>query len=124
MKRWSGRVAASTLAILLACSRRRASPADAAPPAPAPAPESVSVAGVPRPSVSLGRIGDGRTGSSVALARWADRVVAFVADEDDAAIRAIDLDAREELAATPLGSRPSQLLVAGDGRLLVALRDE
>jgi DNA-binding beta-propeller fold protein YncE len=68
------------------------------------------------------RIGDGRTGSTVALAVLRGKALAFVADADDASIHAVDLDAREELARTPLPGPPSQLLVLGDGRIAVALR--
>jgi mono/diheme cytochrome c family protein len=74
--------------------------------------------------VPLGRIGEGRTGSAVVLATWAGRRVAFVGDEDERAVRAVDLDARKELGVTRLPSRPGQLLVSADGRLLVTLRDE
>jgi mono/diheme cytochrome c family protein len=50
--------------------------------------------------------------------------VAFVADEDDRSVVAVDLDARRALTRTKLDSRPGQMMVSSDGRLLVALRDE
>src|SRR5580693_5584565 len=109
------------IALLASCSKSppHADAVDAAPAAPV-----ASTPPAPRPTVALARIGDGRTGSTVVLARWAGRTVAFVADEDEPAVRAVDLDAARELSSTKLPSRPGQLLVAGDGRLLVALRDD
>src|SRR5580698_3944124 len=104
-----------------ACTRR-------SPPPPAPADAGPSAAvlveAAARPTVPLGRVGDGRTGSTVVLAQWSDRPIAFVADEDDHALRAIDVETARELSVTPLPSRPAQLLVTADGRLLVAMRDD
>jgi cytochrome c len=62
--------------------------------------------------------------ATVALAKVKGRRVAFVADEDAKAILTIDLDARTELAQTPLEATPAQLLVADDGRVFVSLRDK
>jgi hypothetical protein len=64
-----------------------------------------------------------REGSTVALATVAGKRVAYVADEDDVAVRVIDADARKEIGATPLEGRPSQLMFLPDGRLAVLLRD-
>jgi mono/diheme cytochrome c family protein len=47
-----------------------------------------------------------------------------VADEDERAIRAVDLDERQPLSLTRLRSRPGQILLSADGRLVVTLRDE
>jgi DNA-binding beta-propeller fold protein YncE len=47
-----------------------------------------------------------------------------VADEDEASVTAIDAEAREELATTPVGGAPSQLLLGRDGVLYAALRDQ
>ncbi|MBS2017869.1 MAG: c-type cytochrome [Deltaproteobacteria bacterium] len=89
-----------------------------APPAPStPAP-------APRAHVPLVRVGDARDGSAIALARVGARALAYVADEDDAAIRAVDLETKEEVSSTALGGRPAQMLVGADGKLYVALRDE
>lgn len=74
-------------------------------------------------SSALVPIGSPATSSTVALARLGGRRVAFVADEDAKAVLTVDLDTREQLAETPLGSRPSQLLVTRDGRVLVSMRD-
>jgi mono/diheme cytochrome c family protein len=113
------------LALLVGCSRQVPSAGSGSTPekkevAAAPA----QPAPVPRKAVSLARIGEGRTGSQVVLATWAGKRVAFVADEDEKAVRAVDVDERRELALTRLGSRPGQILVSADGRLLVTLRDE
>ncbi|HEX3345159.1 MAG TPA: cytochrome C peroxidase, partial [Polyangiaceae bacterium] len=62
-------------------------------------------------------------GSTVALATRDGRTLAYTADEDDAAIHVVDVDARKELGETALEGRPSQLLFLPDGRLAVLLRD-
>jgi DNA-binding beta-propeller fold protein YncE/mono/diheme cytochrome c family protein len=62
-------------------------------------------------------------GASIALARWKDRSVAFVADEDEHAVHAIDLSTRKRVASLRVEGRPSQLMVLADGRLIVASRD-
>jgi DNA-binding beta-propeller fold protein YncE len=87
------------------------------PPPPAPAP-------VVRQHVPIGRVGDVRDGSPVVLGKLGARTVAFVADEDDEAVRTVDLATHAELARTQLTGRPSQALLTRDGRLLVALRDD
>ena len=69
----------------------------------------------------LGRTG---IGASLALAKVSGKRVAFVADEDAKSILTVDLDSREQIAETPLGARPSQVYVAKDGRVFVALRDQ
>jgi hypothetical protein len=66
---------------------------------------------------------DARSSSTVALARQGDRSLAYVADEDTLKVRTIDVDLGREIAATPLDSRPSQLLVLPDGRVVIGLRD-
>jgi DNA-binding beta-propeller fold protein YncE len=65
-----------------------------------------------------------QTGSTVVLATAGGRTLAFSADEDDWALHVVDVDARKELAATPLEGRPSQLMFLPDGRLAVLLRDK
>ncbi|WP_437797388.1 cytochrome C peroxidase [Sorangium sp. So ce693] len=62
-------------------------------------------------------------GSGVALADLGGRTLAFVADEDDAALHTVDIDARAALARTPLAGRPAQVIVLGDGRVVASLRD-
>lgn len=65
-----------------------------------------------------------RVGGAIALARFGERRVAFVADEDDDAVHTVDLATGAELAVVRLQGRPAQLVIAGDGRLYVSLRDE
>src|SRR5262245_3699043 len=73
----------------------------------------------PRPL--LGKSG---TGSTVAVAELEGRKVALVADEDGRAVRIADPDKQTEIGHARLEGKPSQLLVAKDGRLYVALRDK
>jgi DNA-binding beta-propeller fold protein YncE len=74
--------------------------------------------------VLIERIGDPATGGTVALGKVAGRTVAFLADEDGTAIRAVDTATMLEVASVPLKGRPSQLLVTRQGQLWVTLRDE
>ncbi len=99
------------------CTHRAAEkPAPALPPPP-PAP-------LPSPIVLLEGVGDGATGSTVVLGKLNGRTVAFVADEDAPAVRAIDTATMQEVTTVPLESRPAALLVTRTGQLWVALRDE
>jgi mono/diheme cytochrome c family protein len=68
-------------------------------------------------------LGKSSTGSTVAVAELEGRKVALVADEDGRAVRIADPDKQTELGHARLEGKPSQLLVAKDGRLYVALRD-
>jgi DNA-binding beta-propeller fold protein YncE/mono/diheme cytochrome c family protein len=77
-----------------------------------------------RPNVGATPLGHERASSSVALARLKAKTIAYVADEDDATLHVVDVDASTELATLGLDGRPSQLLVAPDGRIFVALRDK
>jgi mono/diheme cytochrome c family protein len=117
------------LVISTGCSRQKA------PPAPAPPPIDVMPTPVVHEHVPLGRLADAREGSTIALAKLGARTVAYVADEDDSSIRAVDLTTEnegsarsagevKELSVTPLVGRPAQVLVGKDGRLFVAIRDE
>jgi mono/diheme cytochrome c family protein len=63
------------------------------------------------------------SGGAVALARRGERLVAYVADADSAAVHAIDVDAGLVLSTTSLAGAPARLLVTRDGRVVVALRD-
>jgi DNA-binding beta-propeller fold protein YncE/mono/diheme cytochrome c family protein len=100
-----------------------------APLAPAPAVETAhaAAAGVScarrHPGVGAARVGLARQGSTVALARIEERLIAYVADADTDALRTFDVEAGVEKAVTPLGGSPSQVLVLVDGRVAVALRD-
>jgi mono/diheme cytochrome c family protein len=62
-------------------------------------------------------------GATVVLGRAGTRTIAYVADEDDRTILAVDVEAKKALSRTPLPGRPSQVLLAPDGRLFVTLRD-
>jgi DNA-binding beta-propeller fold protein YncE/mono/diheme cytochrome c family protein len=65
-----------------------------------------------------------RAGSSVALATVGGKTIAYVADEDDQSVHAIDVDGQKDLGSTPLGGKPAQLMFLADGRLVVAVRDK
>ncbi len=88
-----------------------------------------SSAPIKAPSFPLSRAGDvaALQGATITLARIVlqkkDKRLLFVADADSRTIRTVDPNGREQLAATFAGGVPSQLLVAPDGRLYVALRD-
>ena len=62
-------------------------------------------------------------GSMVALAELDGRTVAYVADEDDAVVRVIDVDDGRELSSARVGGVPGQLVLRKDGKLLVTVRD-
>lgn len=64
-----------------------------------------------------------RIGAPVVLARDGDATIAYVADEDAAVIRVVDVDAQRELSALALPGRPAQLALLADGRLVATLRD-
>jgi mono/diheme cytochrome c family protein len=57
------------------------------------------------------------------LARRDGRVVAYVADEDDALVRVVDVDDGREVARVRPGGTPAQLVVLPDGRIVASLRD-
>ncbi|WP_438026014.1 cytochrome C peroxidase [Sorangium sp. So ce233] len=115
--------------LLLACSPGPRDPAPA--PHAAPAPSAAALA-APPPAPPCARHGTGpapapldptHAGSGVALAGLGGRTLAFIADEDDAALHTVDLDARSAIARTPLAGRPAQVIVLGDGRVVASLRD-
>jgi DNA-binding beta-propeller fold protein YncE len=66
---------------------------------------------------------DDGAGATVVLGKLRGRTLAFIADEDDRAVHVVDVARGEDLGSVPLGSRPSQLVLTRDGKLLVALRD-
>jgi DNA-binding beta-propeller fold protein YncE len=61
---------------------------------------------------------------AVALACLEGRTIAFVADADDRAVVALDVDTGARLSTTPLGARPSALLVAPGGRIVALGADD
>ena len=116
----------------LAACRTGASPPPTPPPASASEPIPAAVIPAPmapactRTSPGQGPlpVGAEASGGTIALARAGDHLIAYVADEDERALRTIDVDARSELSRAPLEGRPSSLLLAPDGRIVVALRDQ
>ena len=66
--------------------------------------------------------GHGHSGALI-LARLGSRPVALLADEDSRVVRVIEPDTHQELSHVTLSGKPSQLVIAGDGRAYVALRD-
>lgn len=62
-----------------------------------------------------------RESSGVVVARLGERMVAFVADADDRAIRAFDANTLEPLARTDLDGEPRDLLVGVDGHVFASL---
>lgn len=62
-------------------------------------------------------------GSAIALADLGERRVAVVADEDEAAVRVVNADDFTALSHHRLPGKPSQLVIGGDGRIWVAIRD-
>jgi hypothetical protein len=63
------------------------------------------------------------TGSTVILAEWGDRTLAYLADQDDRAIQVVDVDGGQTLASTALDGTISQLVLLSDGRVVAAMRD-
>lgn len=62
-------------------------------------------------------------GSAIVLAELDGRTVAYVADEDDAIVRVIDVEDGRELSNVRLGGTPGQLVLRKDGRLVATIRD-
>lgn len=85
----------------------------------------------PPPAMALGPTlpklarasGDG-AGSSLVLARLDERRLAMVADADNHAVLLLDTRSGEELPQLDLPGEPAQLLVGGDGRVFVSVRDK
>lgn len=84
-------------------------------------PASGGACSVARNAKPIGHTGQG---STLALANIGGKRVALLADEDAKAILTFDLATRQELARTPLGTAPSQIYVANDGRIFVTLRQK
>ncbi|MCB9607870.1 MAG: c-type cytochrome [Polyangiaceae bacterium] len=59
----------------------------------------------------------------MAIVKSKGHTLALVADADQRALATFDLDERRQVAVTPLGVTPSQLLVLADGRVAVTLQD-
>lgn len=108
-------------ALVFGCAEKRREPP---PPAPtvavAPPAEAAPAAAAP---AARPLFGASRTGSTLQLASFEGRPVALVLDEDARALRVVDADTLAELSHLALEGHPAQLVVAGDGRAYVALRD-
>ena len=76
------------------------------------------------PGVGASRLDDAREGNGVALAKLGDKTIAYVADEDDGVLHTVDVTTGKELTTTALNGTPGQVMVAKDGRVLVAIRDK
>ncbi len=87
-----------------------------------PAAAQVPVA-VHLPLEPVDATGAGSAGA-VALARLGQRTLALLADADDDAIVTFDVDARQAIASTPLGARPSAVLVTPTGRIVALGADD
>lgn len=64
-----------------------------------------------------------REGSAVLLAEMEGRAVAWVADEDDALVRVVDVEDGVEIARAAVGGAPAQLVMTKDGKVIASLRD-
>jgi len=101
-----------TVASVVAC-RDETAPTKPAAPAAAEDPAAKDVAVSPQePGV----------GTFVALAKAGGRRTAFVADEEDAAVLAVDLDKQSVIARASLRGAPGQLLLGKDGTIYAAVR--
>lgn len=99
-------------------------PAPPAPPAPLAAEPAPAAPSCERkaPSAVLSPLDPATAGGMLALGRIGEKTLVYIADEDEQAVRTVDLDSGAELAHTPLGATPGQLLITADGRVAVALR--
>src|SRR5277367_2190653 len=107
------------LLTLCACNRERIEPVRAAQHAPLRV--VAPVAWLPlQPADAAGAASAGE----VALARLGPRTLAFVADADDGAVVTFDVEAHRPLTSTPIGARPSAVLVTTTGRVVVLGADD
>jgi DNA-binding beta-propeller fold protein YncE/mono/diheme cytochrome c family protein len=75
------------------------------------------------PIEPLGTTGAFSAGA-VALARLADRTLAFVADAEDRAVITVDVDAGKPVASTPIGAAVAAVLVTPHGRIVALGADD
>jgi mono/diheme cytochrome c family protein/DNA-binding beta-propeller fold protein YncE len=83
------------------------------------APATITLACAPQRPAVLAPTSTQGTSGTLALVRAGARRVALVIDEDDSALRAIDVDAGRELARVAVPGRPTSVLPLRDGRMLV-----
>ena len=79
--------------------------------------------GLERATPPLVPVSAAGAGSTIVLVRRGEQRLALVADSDAKVVRMLDTKTEQELRVTPLEGAPSQLVVAADGRVYVALRD-
>lgn len=117
----TGAVVLSVLAAAFAaaCAHR---PASAPSPAAARAPRRAA-GREEAPPPKIRRLEHAREGSPLLLAELDGRTVAYVADEDDALVRVVDVDDGRELSRASVGGAPAQLVMLADGRVAATLRD-
>ncbi len=82
----------------------------------APEPEATPTKG------ALVPIEEARSSSALALARYRERTIALLADEDDASLHMIDLAAGTTMTSIALPGTPAHVIVAPSGEIFVSLR--
>jgi hypothetical protein len=98
------------------------------PPSPAAAVAAVAAA-APKPScraplgLDVVPIREGRSGSTVVLARVHGRLLAYAADEEASVVRVLDVESPRELGAVHVGGKPGRMVMMSGGRLAVTLTD-
>lgn len=75
------------------------------------------------PGVGPVREGSVRQGSTVALARESERLLAYVADRDRNQISVVDVTHNALVQTVPASGSPEQLLVLADGRVVASIAD-
>jgi mono/diheme cytochrome c family protein/cytochrome c553 len=83
----------------------------------------VSSRGPTTPAPIVHPFAGARDGSAILLADLDGRTVAYIADEDDALVRVVDVDDGRELSSVRVGGVPGQLVMRKDGRLVTTVRD-
>lgn len=84
---------------------------------------SVPTCGAPPVEAAFRPVAPVGKSNAVALADRNGRLLAFVADRHQHVLRILDVASRQEIAVIDLAGKPSEVLVAKDGRVLVTLRD-
>ncbi len=72
-------------------------------------------------------VANGRSGSTVVMARVHGRLLAYIADEDESLLRVVDVEgggAPKELPSVGLPGRPGRMLMLPGGRLAIPMTDK